>query len=333
MSLALSEAWKYQGLTYPNPAVGAVVSCNGVIVSVDAHKFAGGPHAEVLAIKSAFIKLHKNKNLVDQISRLDDSSQIHDFLNLHHNNIFNDCSIYSTLEPCNHFGKTPPCALLIANLRFKRSVFGSCDVDDEANGGAKTMHASGVEVQHGLMKIECDDLLEPFVRWKNSQFIFFKYAQTLNGTIAPGKISSDKAFELVHKLRNKIDLIVIGGNSVRLDRPTLDARIVNGKAPDVMILSKQKEFDFSIPLFSVPNRKVFISDNIDIPQNYKFVMIEGGVNMLRICQSICNTFLIFVSPKCKSGISLSTLEINFDYLNSHMIGSDIAIWAKRVSNG
>ncbi|MFT7004378.1 MAG: diaminohydroxyphosphoribosylaminopyrimidine deaminase, partial [Sulfurimonas sp.] len=106
MNLALSEAWKFQGLTYPNPTVGCViVGSNNQILSVEAHKRAGFAHAEVIALQSAYFKLTND----DSILNLTSSSDIHNFLLKNHNNYFQNTSLYTTLEPCSHIGKTPSC--------------------------------------------------------------------------------------------------------------------------------------------------------------------------------------------------------------------------------
>ncbi|MEJ2468733.1 MAG: riboflavin biosynthesis protein RibD, partial [Campylobacterales bacterium] len=107
MALAVETAWAYQGLTFPNPAVGAaVVDASGQVLSVEAHHKAGGPHAEVRALQHAFAALHNDPTILS----LNDSSEIHNYLLLHHEGCFASCSIYVTLEPCAHFGKTPSCA-------------------------------------------------------------------------------------------------------------------------------------------------------------------------------------------------------------------------------
>lgn len=329
MSLAVAEAWKYQGLTYPNPAVGAAIVKDGSLVSLDCHKKAGEPHAEVLAIRSAFSKLHPDISKVEHIKTLHSSNEIHEYLYINHDNIFTECSVYSTLEPCNHYGKTPPCSFLISKLKFKRVVFGSSDSYENSRGGSDLLVENGTEVVSGASKEQCDELLEPFLRWNKSRFVFFKYAQSLNGVIAPGKISCDEAFSFVHLLRDKVDLIIIGGNTVRSDRPTLDARLVGGRAPDVLVLSRQMEFDRTIPLFGVPKRDVMISDTLEIPDKYRFVMIEGGSLMLEAVSDICEYFLIFVAPRVADGLFLRGNGIKFDYLNSFRVGCDQAIWARR----
>ena len=323
MRLAIEEAWKYQGLTYPNPAVGAVVAKNNSILSIEAHKAAGEPHAEVLAIKEAYYKLTNDK----EILKFTKSKEIHEYLQKNAKNLFKDSSIYVTLEPCNHFGKTPPCSLLLSNLKFKKVIISVKDTNKKASGGIEYLKKNGFDVKVGVLKEEGKKLIEPFVKWNSKNFIFFKLAQTMNGVIAPGTISSLKSREFVHKLRDRIDLLVIGGNTVRVDRPTLDSRLINGKAPDVLIYSKKKVFDKSIPLFSVPNRKVFIEDNFEKIKDYRFIMIEGGDGTLKATKDIVDWYLFFISPKIKIGKNWA-FDKKLDILNSQKIDEDLMIWSK-----
>ena len=123
-------------------------------------------------------------------------------------------------------------------------------------------------------------------------------AQTLNGSI-DGKISSNRALAYVHTLRDKIDLLVIGGNSVRVDKPTLDARYIAGNAPDVFIYSKNKIFDKNIPLFNITNRKVIISDDLFKLLDYKFVMIEGVYTLLDKLKEKIDFIVLLISPKIR----------------------------------
>ena len=119
MQKALDAAWAYQVLTFPNPAVGAVVSNDaGEILGIGAHQKAGTAHAEVLALKAAYIKLSGDTTL----NSIEDASFIHDYLYTHHNHLLSDLTIYVTLEPCNHYGKTPPCSKLIHTLKLRRVV-------------------------------------------------------------------------------------------------------------------------------------------------------------------------------------------------------------------
>ena len=303
MSLAVKEAWKYQGLTYPNPAVGCtVVGECGEILSVEAHHKAGTPHAEVNALKSAYYKLTNDETAL----HVENSADIHNFLLKNHNNIFANCSIYTTLEPCSSIGKTPACANLINELKIKKIYIGSSDSyqDDFKNA------------EFGVLKNECDSLVEPFNLWQKDKFVFFKWAQRLDGS-TDGSVSSLKSRINVHAMRDVCDLLIIGGNTVRVDRPTLDSRLVNGKAPDILIYSRQKDFDKTIPLFNVEKRKVIISDSLKTINNYKNIMIEGTQNMMNLTKDIVNYNLCYLH-----------VEDKFESLNIEKEDEDIIAWLK-----
>jgi len=285
LKLAIDEAWKYQFLTYPNPAVGAVVVIKNRVF-VEAHKKAGEPHAEVNAVWSAYSAFFKTPNLKT-------SQEIHEYLYQNHNNFFNDATLYVTLEPCNHTGKTPACSKLIEIIRPKKVVIGWLDPISSHSGGVERLKNAGIEVEV-LNDKRCFDLIEPFIKWQE-RFIFFKFATSLNGAYTGGYITKKESLKWVHKVRDKVDLIVIGGETIRTDRPTLDARLVNGNAPDVLIYSKSKNFDKTISLFRVKNRKVYISDNLDIIKNYKFIMVEGGENLYQKLKDYVNWSLFIIN--------------------------------------
>ncbi len=327
MNLALKEAWKYQGLTYPNPAVGcSVVSEYGEILAVEAHHKAGEPHAEVNALKSAYYKLTND----DEILYLKSSVEIHSYLTKNHKNIFKNVTIYTTLEPCSHFGKTPSCASLIVNLGIKKVFVGSHDTNKIAKNGNAILSKNSVEVHAKLMQKECDDLLLPFKKFLDERFVFFKWAQRLNATTDEGIVSSEASRKSVHAMRDVCDLLVIGGNTVRVDRPRLDARLVNGKAPDVLILSRSKEFDKSIPLFSVEGRDVYIEDNFSILNNYKNIMIEGTSKMYELTREIVDYYLLYLAPLFGGSKSFDIKDEKFDILNIEKEDKDIIMWMKRI---
>ena len=258
-------------------------------VFVDAHKRAGEPHAEVNALWKAFSYFHKTPFL-------ESSHDIHDYLIKHHNNFFAEAEMFVTLEPCSHIGKTPSCANLLSILKPKKVTIGWLDPISEHSGGVEILRKAGIEVEI-LNDKRCFDLIEPFIKWTKERFIFFKLAQTLNGAVTGGYISSESSLNWVHQIRDKIDLLVIGGNTVRIDRPTLDSRRVKGKNPDVLIYSKSKNFDKTIPLFNVKNRKVFIEDSLEKLKEYNFIMVEGGENLYKELKDFVNWKIFIVSPK------------------------------------
>ncbi|WP_373036062.1 bifunctional diaminohydroxyphosphoribosylaminopyrimidine deaminase/5-amino-6-(5-phosphoribosylamino)uracil reductase RibD [Sulfurimonas sp.] len=326
MNLALKEAWKYQGLTYPNPAVGcAIVGSNNELLAIEAHQKAGKPHAEVLAFQSAYFKLTNDSKIL----KLTSSSDIHTFLLKNHNNCFKEISLYTTLEPCSHVGKTPSCASLISELGIKKIFVGFNDINDVASGGNDVLKNSGADVQSSIEEKKSQELIAPFNLWNQEKFVFFKWAQRLNGTTDAGIISSEKSRTNVHAMRDVCDLLVIGGNTVREDRPTLDARLVNGKAPDILIISREKEFDKSIPLFDVKQREVFVEDNFSRLNNYKNIMIEGSSKMFELSKDIVDYYLCYLAPTMGGTAGFEKNEEKFEILNIDQDDQDIIMWMKR----
>ncbi len=323
MRACLDEAWKYQGLTYPNPAVGAAVLKDGRLLGLAAHQKAGTPHAEVLAIKEAYYRLTQDKGILS----ITQSLHLHNYLQTHAKELFRNATLYVTLEPCFHYGKTPPCSLLIKNLGFKEVVIGTLDPNPKAGGGARYLRDQGIEVRLGVLEEECEVLIEPFVRWSHGSFVLFKYAQTLNGAIGGGIISSQASREYVHALRDRIDLLVIGGNTVRTDRPILDARLVGGRPPDILIYSKKKRFAKKIPLFGIEGRHVYIEDSLEKISQYSFVMIEGGEGMMKATKRVVDWYLQFIAPKCRA-MENYRFDKKMEFLYTRKIDKDLMIWSK-----
>jgi diaminohydroxyphosphoribosylaminopyrimidine deaminase / 5-amino-6-(5-phosphoribosylamino)uracil reductase len=326
MQLAINKAWEYQLLTYPNPAVGATVTFNNNLISLNAHKKAGESHAEVNAIKDAFLYFNPKSELINLTS----SHDIHNFLIKNHNNIFNKCTIYVTLEPCNHIGKTPSCASLIKELNFKRVVIGTLDPNKNATGGIKTLKDANIEISKSNLEKETNNLLIPFTKWQKDKFIFFKLAMREDGSIDGGYITTKESLKHVHKLRTLIDTLVIGGNTVRTDRPTLDTRFIDSKInPDILIYSKNQNIDKTIPLFNIANRKVEISDSLNLINSKNFIMIEGGYNLLEILKDKIDLLIIFVSKEKKSNKKFDLNIFDFQKIHTNNSAEDQIVWLKR----
>lgn len=322
MQLALDEAWKYQGLTYPNPAVGAVVVKDGKILAIEAHQKAGTSHAEILALLSAYKKLSKNSIDFDKF----DSNRAHDFLLDLHRDFFAGCSIYVTLEPCSHRGKTPSCALLLEKLHLARVIIGTEDHIVGHDGGMKLLS----NVTLNLLEESCKALLEPFMIWQNRAFVLFKFAQTSNGRIGGGYLSSKSSLTHVHQLREVCDTLLIGGNTVRVDKPTLDCRFTQGKAPDVIIYSKEDNVDREIPLFNVVEREVHVTDNLDFLDKPSFVLVEGGEGMLEALKEKIDWMLIYQTPKLSTNSLTYNTTMNLAFLYTAKKDVDLIIWSKQI---
>lgn len=313
MNLAINEAWKYQFLTYPNPAVGCLImDKNGQILSIKAHEEAGKAHAELNAVCEALRGLNTDLNLPNE------PNLAYEILCKHYKNALKDATAFVSLEPCTHFGKTPPCARLLSELGFKKVFISVADESKIAGGGAEFLRKNGVEVEF-ICEKDGQKLLKPFLKWQKGSFKLFKLALSLNGSSFGKIISSEKSRIYAHKIRSKIDLLVIGGKTVREDKPTLDARLVNGKAPDVCILSRQNlsEFDKNIALFSVPNRQIYSQ----IPKEAKFLMFEGGNAFLNAFKDEMDAFLIFNNTNFVNAENVR-LNAEFKPLFQGILGGD-----------
>lgn len=328
MDLAVKEAWKYQFLTYPNPAVGALLlGPHGEILAVNAHQKAGKAHAEVLTLLDAYVKYFPDAS--KEADAFLESSEIHDYLKRNHNDIFANCTLYTTLAPCNHTGKTPSCSSLIQALGIKRVLIGA--MDPHSTGGIELLQASGIEVEVGIDKEACDDLLAPFLAWQSKKpFTFFKMAQRLNGTYDGGIISNTASRKHVHELRAVVEALVIGGQTVKLDRPTLDTRMLSdANNPHVLIYSHDKTFDQTIPLFSVKHREVIITDDKKKLFSYDFTMIEGGEGTFNAIKESVDWILLYVSGTMATGVSMQTA---FDAKIMHImpIEDNFLLWMKKT---
>jgi diaminohydroxyphosphoribosylaminopyrimidine deaminase/5-amino-6-(5-phosphoribosylamino)uracil reductase len=326
LEMAINEAYKYQFLTYPNPAVGAVVVKNGAVLSIEAHKRAGTSHAEVLALLSAYEKLEEKSVDFDKNS----SKEAHKFLLSLPDGYFKDCTIYVTLEPCSHIGKTPSCANLLKELKPKRVVIGALDPITSHSGGLEMLKSAGIEAIN-LNSKDAHNLIEPFIIWQKRAFVLFKIAQSLNGQIGGGYLSSQDSLTHTHKIRDISSKLLIGGNTVRVDRPTLDARFCQGRAPDIVIYSKDKIFDKDIALFNVPNRDVQITDSLEFLNKPGFILVEGGEGMLNAMQGKIDWLLTYITPKIapKSVGYFANLEL--EILHTMPSGVDVAMFSRVVS--
>jgi len=320
MRLAIEEAWKYQGLTYPNPAVGAVVVKEGEILAITAHQRAGTSHAEVLALLGAYEKISGNSLTFERFN----AKEAHHFLRELPRGFFSSCCIYVTLEPCSHKGKTPSCALLLEQLHLARVIVGTPDPIEGHSGGIALLE----NVCVGVEKEACDALLEPFKIWQKRAFVLFKLAQTTNGRIGGGYLSAKASLRHVHQLRNVCDTLLIGGNTVREDRPTLDCRFSQGRAPHIKIYSQRDDFEKDIPLFHVKEREVEVTQRLDWLEEPSFVMVEGGEGMLNALKEKIDWLLIYQTPKLSTNSLTYNTTMNLTFLHTEKKGVDMMLWSR-----
>ena len=322
MQQALNRAWQYQGLTYPNPAVGALIVYNNKIIALEAHQKAGGSHAEVLALVKAYESISGKTIGFDRF----DSYKAHEFLYALPEGFFSECVVYVTLEPCSHVGKTPSCASLLAHIKPQRVVVALLDPIGGHDGGLHRLKAQGIDIEVGVCKEEAKALLEPFMIWQKRAFVLFKIAQTSNGKIGGGYLSSQDSLTHTHRLRAVCTRMIIGGNTVRIDRPTLDCRFVGDMAPDITIYSREDNFDRKIPLFSVPRREVVVSDTIDFDRP-SFVLIEGGGGMMSALGDKIDWLLQYQTPNFTSHNSSYDVDMDVEFLHQSTKVVDLMLWS------
>ena len=220
MRMAIELAKRGAGAVNPNPMVGAVVVKNGEVIGRGHHKFFGGPHAEVYALEEAGEKAE-------------------------------GATIYVTLEPCSHYGKTPPCAKKIIDMGIKKCFIGSSDPNPKVAGkGVAMLKEAGIEVVENVLKEECDEVNQVFFKYIKTKipYLFVKCGITLDGKIALSNgiskwITNSIAREKVQYYRNKFMGIMVGINTVLTDNPSLTARIENGVNPFRIIVDPNLQID------------------------------------------------------------------------------------------
>lgn len=206
MELAIQQAKLGEGLTSPNPCVGAVIVKNNCLLGKGSHQKAGSPHAEREAIADA-LKNHTTDDL-------------------------KGASIYITLEPCSTTGKTPPCTDAILQHGIAEVIYGSTDPNPSHQGAANELLSShSIKTTSGILKNECDALIKDFTKKiaTGLPWVIAKTAMSLDGKISrpPGEsqwLTSPESREIVHQLRAKVDAIIIGGKTLRKDNPRLTIR-------------------------------------------------------------------------------------------------------------
>lgn len=262
MQRCLQLAELGRGHVAPNPVVGAVLVHGQRIIGEGYHKIHGGPHAEV----GCFASVSKeDKPLLAQ------------------------ATLYVSLEPCAHFGKTPPCADLIIGNKVADVVVGCTDPFPAVAGkGVAKLKAAGINVTLGVLQNECIYINRRFFTFHKKQrpFIILKWAQTANGTISGAngariKISNEFSDREVHRWRSEESAILVGTNTALMDDPALTTRLVPGKNPLRIVIDKELRLPASLQLFdrSVPTI-VFNTIKSEESTNLSYVQLESGEDFL-----------------------------------------------------
>lgn len=254
------------GYTAPNPMVGAVLVHENRMIGEGYHARYGEAHAEVNCINS-----------VQEADR----------------QLIPDSTLYVSLEPCAHFGKTPPCADLIIKEKIKKVVVGCRDPFSAVNGkGIEILKNAGVDVTEDILLTECLELNKRFFTFHQQQrpYIILKWAQSANGKIAgkipgPLKISNAFADRLVHKWRSEEMAIMVGTNTALLDDPSLTTRLWKGKDPLRFVIDMDLKLSPSLKLFS--DGKATVIFNTKMEETTDMVSLVK-INREDSIRSICN---------------------------------------------
>lgn len=261
MRRALQLAPSGAGHVSPNPMVGAVVVHDGRIVGEGFHRRWGEGHAEVNAIASV-----ADKSLLPE------------------------CTVYVTLEPCSHYGKTPPCAQLLIDHRVARVVVGTLDPFEKVSGrGVAMLREAGIEVTVGVLEEECRQLNRLFIgaHTAGRPWVLLKWAQSADRFIAPSQgrcvLSSQLTTSLMHRERSRVDAIVVGARTVAVDDPSLSVRHWSGRSPLRVVLSRSA----SLPVES----KVLTDGNPTLIYTQSKNLKEGAVEWVALDTSHPATWL------------------------------------------
>jgi diaminohydroxyphosphoribosylaminopyrimidine deaminase / 5-amino-6-(5-phosphoribosylamino)uracil reductase len=261
MFLALKEARKGAGRVSPNPMVGAVVVKNGMIIGRGHHECCGKAHAEINALNSC--------------SESPEGSDM-----------------YVTLEPCSHYGKTPPCVERIIAEKIKKVYIGIIDPSVHSNGkGIKILSEAGIETETGVLEENCRITNLPFFHFieERAPYIVVKTACSLDGSIATDSgdskwITCPKSRRHVHKLRNLYDAVLVGKNTVLYDDPELTVRMAKGRNPVRIVVDEELEIPLSMKVFR-KNADVFVITSEKAAKNNETLYKNSGITIIAVKKS------------------------------------------------
>jgi diaminohydroxyphosphoribosylaminopyrimidine deaminase/5-amino-6-(5-phosphoribosylamino)uracil reductase len=263
MLRCLELAQKGAGMVAPNPMVGAVLVYQDRIIGEGYHEKYGDAHAEV--------NCFQNVTIQDQ-------------------HLIPEATMYVSLEPCDHFGKTPPCSELIIQKKVKKVVVGCQDPFDQVNGkGMDRLKWAGIEVKSGVMEKECREINKRFFTYHNQRrpYIILKWAQTSDGFMAGTSnkrfmISNDQTNMLVHKWRSEEAGILVGTNTALLDDPRLNNRFWNGAQPIRMVVDNNLILPHTLHLFDGELKTIiFNSQKQEVDENLIYKKINTGDKSLK----------------------------------------------------
>lgn len=283
MHRALALARRGLGKTSPNPCVGAVLVRNGRVIGEGWHRQAGGPHAEVFALRAA--------RSGDRLSVVGDRSKKRTPITSHQSPV---TTLYVTMEPCSTWGKTPPCTDAIIAAGVKRVVVAALDPNPKHNGrGLKVLRRAGIRVDQGLLAEEATRMNEAFNQWITTglPFVVAKAAMSLDGKIATRTgdskwITSEAARREAHKLRAGVDAVMVGANTVIHDNPQLTVRHgVRGKQPLRIVVDARGKCPLTARVFrdKLRSRTIVLTTAKSSPRWRRYLVLRG-IEVLIVAQ-------------------------------------------------
>ena len=317
MQLALDLAASAKGKTNPNPLVGAVLVKDGVIVGSGLHRKAGEPHAEVHAF-----------NMAGEHAK--------------------GATLYVTLEPCSHYGKTPPCAKLVKESEVARVVVAMQDPNPEVAGrGINLLREAGIDVEVGILEKEARQLNERFIHnmVTGRPFVISKFAMTLDGKIATHTghsqwITGEAARADVHELRDEVDAILVGVGTVLADNPSLTTRLAHrqGKNPIRVILDSRLRTPLDANVVNTAQAQTIIVTSEQSDRQKASLYEEKGVKLVFIPQTETGLNLdVALEALYKLGITDVLVEgggaINASFLRAGLIQKFLVYVAPKVLGG
>lgn len=314
MNEALKIAANARGRTSPNPLVGAVIVKNNRIIAEGWHRQAGTPHAEINAL-----------NMAGDLAK--------------------DSTLYVTLEPCSHFGRTPPCANAIVNAGIKKVVIAMTDPNPKVAGrGIEILKNAGIEVEVGILEDQARRLNEVFIKWITTQkpFVTLKTAMSLDGKIATATgqsqwITSEESRRKVHELRDINDAIMIGIGTVLADNPSLTTRIDGGKNPIRIIVDSQLRTPINANVIVDGQAKTIIATTKNAPINKVDALKKSGVEIIFCGDDRRVDLNILMNELASREITSIFVEgggtLNFSLLENHLVDKVFAFIAPKIIGG
>ncbi len=314
MNLAIQNAMATKGQTDPNPLVGSVIVNDNRIVGIGAHLKAGEPHAEINALRMAGDKAKGG-------------------------------TIYVTLEPCSHHGRTGPCAEAIVRAGLKKVVVATLDPNPLVAGrGVKILQDAGIEVIIGVCEEQSIKMNEVFNKYivKNIPFVVMKSASTLDGKIATHSsdskwITSAEARNDVHQLRNEIGAILVGVNTVLKDNPELTTRIPNGRNPVRVILDSTLKIPLESKVVTDQQAETWIFTSQQHSEQKRIELENLGVKVFVTSDLIrvdLNEMLKILGEHSISSLLVEGGgEVNASFMNQNLVDKVIVYLAPKLIGG